>query len=110
MCTSQCHVHLSHAHHWLPAPCKQVGLLEGGKRLLFEPTFAALFGARCCGRHRVDQLQRAFFRVEAGFELAASPLPHLLQRGFLSCREKLLSAFRQASLCLLSAHSAVLEH
>lgn len=72
----------------------QKDLLEGVKEVLFVPTVEALFGAEFCGRHGTAALGDAFFRFEAGFELAASPLPHFLQRGFCAARSHLLSAFR----------------
>jgi hypothetical protein len=43
---------------------------------------------------RAEQLQRDFFAFEAGFELAASPVPHILQPGFLAARRRLLAALR----------------
>ncbi|KAL4855710.1 25-hydroxycholesterol 7-alpha-hydroxylase [Chlorella vulgaris] len=45
---------------------------------------------------RAEQLQRDFFVFEAGFELAASPVPHILQPGFLAARRRLLAALRTA--------------
>ena len=77
-----------------PFPAAQVELLQGVKDLLFRPTVAALFGKAFCARHGAAALQAAFFAFEAGFELAASPLPHFLQPGFCAARRTLLRAFR----------------
>jgi hypothetical protein len=71
-----------------------VELLQGMKDLLFRPTVAALFGEAFCARHGAAALQDAFFAFEAGFELAASPLPQALQRRFCAARRALLRAFR----------------
>ena len=59
----------------------QVGLLAAVKDLVFHPTVAVLFGDALCERHGSARLQEAFFAFEAGFELAASPVPHWMQRG-----------------------------
>jgi hypothetical protein len=72
----------------------KVDLLEGVKEVLFAPTVEALFGVKFCKRHGAAGLADAFFCFEAGFELAASPLPQFLQRGFCAARSHLLSAFR----------------
>ncbi|CAL8466371.1 g5907 [Coccomyxa elongata] len=72
----------------------EVSLMEVVQDMVFEPTVATLFGARFCGRHKLTALRDAFFKFESGFELAASPLPHLLQRSFCAARSHLLSAFR----------------
>ncbi len=67
--------------------------MEVVQDMVFEPTVATLFGARFCGRHSLTALRDAFSKFESGFELAASPLPHLLQRSFCAARSHLLSAF-----------------
>jgi len=43
---------------------------------------------------RAAQLQDTFFVFEEGFELAASPLPHILQPRFLAARRRLLAELR----------------
>ena len=70
--------------------------MEVVQDMLFEPTVATLFGMRFCRRHDLTALRDAFCKFESGFELAASPLPHLLQRSFCAARSHLLSAFRSA--------------
>ena len=45
---------------------------------------------------RAAALERDFFAFEAGFELAASPVPHALQPRFLAARRRLLAALRCA--------------
>lgn len=47
---------------------------------------------------QAQRLQDAFFAFEAGFELAASPVPHLLQPRFLAARRTLLRALRCAGV------------
>ena len=75
-------------------PCIQVGLLETVKDLVFGPTVGVLYGAAFVTAQDMARLQQAFFDFEAGFELAASPVPHLLQRSFCSARRHLLTVFR----------------
>ncbi|KAL6747863.1 cytochrome P450 [Haematococcus lacustris] len=41
-------------------------------------------------------LEAAFFSFEAGFELAASPVPHMFQPGFVQARSQLLAWLRAA--------------
>lgn len=73
----------------------QVGLLETVKDLVFGPTVEVLYGAAFVAAQDMARLQRAFFDFEAGFELAASPVPHMLQRRFCAARRQLLTVFRQ---------------
>ncbi|EIE20039.1 hypothetical protein COCSUDRAFT_83555 [Coccomyxa subellipsoidea C-169] len=80
--------------HALWGDCGEVGLLEAVKEVLFAPTVQALFGAEFCSRHGPAALADAFFKFESGFELAASPLPHILQRSFSASRARLLASFR----------------
>ena len=75
--------------------CVQVGLLETVKDLVFGPTVEVLYGAAFVAAQDMERLQQAFFDFEAGFELAASPVPHLLQRSFCSARRHLLKMLRQ---------------
>ena len=72
-----------------------MGLLETVKDLVFEPTVEVLYGAAFVAAQDMARLQQAFFDFEAGFELAASPVPHMLQRSFCSARRHLLNVFRQ---------------
>ena len=51
-------------------------------------------GSPAAGRSRAQRLQDAFFAFEGGFEMAASPLPHLLQPRFLAARRTLVAALR----------------
>ncbi len=68
--------------------------MQAVKEVLFAPTVQALFGAEFCSRHGPAALADAFFGFESGFELAASPLPHILQRSFSASRSRLLANFR----------------
>lgn len=43
---------------------------------------------------RARRLQADFFAFEEGFELAASPVPHILQPRFLGARRRLVAALR----------------
>ena len=74
-----------------------MGLLETIKNLVFEPTVKMLYGGAFVAAQDMVRLQQAFFDFEAGFELAASPVPHTLQRSFCSARTHLLTVFRQES-------------
>ena len=78
------------------SPLVQVGLLDTVKDMVFEPTVEVLYGAALVAAVDMARLQQAFFGFEAGFELAASPVPHLLQRSFCAARRHLLTVFRQA--------------
>ena len=73
----------------------QVGLLGIVKEMVFGPTVEVLYGAAFAAAQDMPRLQRAFFDFEAGFELAASPAPHWLQRSFCAARRHLLTVFRQ---------------
>lgn len=76
--------------------CVQVGLLSVVKDLVYAPTVEVLYGKASLAANDILTLQQAFFEFEAGFELAASPVPHILQRKFCAARRHLLQAFRQA--------------
>lgn len=69
-----------------------MGALE---RLLWEAAVPALFGERFWARAGGAALRPMFAAFEAGFELAASPLPHVLQPRFRAARRALLEALRQ---------------
>lgn len=70
-----------------------MGALE---ELLWEAAVPALFGARFWARG-ARALRPAFAAFEAGFELAASPLPHALQPRFRAARRALLEALRRVT-------------
>ncbi|PRW32663.1 24-hydroxycholesterol 7-alpha-hydroxylase [Chlorella sorokiniana] len=53
-------------------------------------------GVQPAANSRARRLQDAFFAFEGGFEMAASPLPHLLQPRFLAARRTLLAALRES--------------
>ena len=72
----------------------QVELMTAVKDVLFPAAVESLFGEQFLQHHSLAHLQQAFFAFEAGFELAASPMPHWLQRGFCRARQSLLDAFR----------------
>ena len=67
------------------------------KDLVFQPTVEVLYGAAFCNAQDMARLQQAFFSFESGFELAASPVPHALQRTFCAARSCLLASFRQVN-------------
>jgi len=71
-----------------------VGALEAA---LWDAAVPALFGPRFWARAGGGALRPAFAAFEAGFELAASPLPHALQHGFCAARRRLLTALRRAA-------------
>ncbi|DBA87474.1 TPA: Cytochrome P450 7B1, variant 4 [Trebouxia sp. C0004] len=64
------------------------------KDTLFPAAVKSIFGAAFLQCHGIAQLQKAFFAFEEGFELAASPVPHLFQPSFCKARQTLLQAFR----------------
>ena len=73
-------------------------LLELIKDMVFQPTVELLYGgAFVAGQEDMARLQQAFFDFEAGFELAASPVPHVLQFNFCAARRYLLACFRQVA-------------
>lgn len=49
-----------------------------------------LFGAPFFARHGLQRVQRAFLDFEGAFEVAASPIPHLLLPKFRASRTALL--------------------
>ncbi len=76
----------------------QADLMCSIKDILFPAAVESIFGATFLQNHHTAQLQQAFFAFEEGFELAASPVPHLLQPSFCKGRKVLLEAFRYAQL------------
>jgi cytochrome P450 len=92
----------AHAHRMLPALRRglRVWPAAGGRMelyaavqsLLFPAAVEALFGPAFLQCHGAPALQAAFFEFEGGFELAASPVPHLLQPRFRRARAALLRA------------------
>lgn len=72
----------------------QADLMTVVKDILFPSAVESLFGHSFLQHHTTAHLQQAFFAFEAGFELAASPVPHLVQRSFSKARRQLLQAFR----------------
>ena len=69
-------------------------LLEIVKASLFAPVARLLYGHVFVSAHGSAALQKAFYAFEETFELAASPVPHVLQRRFCRTRRFLLTAFR----------------
>ena len=76
----------------------KVELISSLARVLFGASVEALFGRAFIDRHGEDALRDAFFEFEAGFELAASPLPHTLLPGFRRAKKFLLKAFTSSLL------------
>ncbi len=76
----------------------QADLMCSIKDILFSAAVQSVFGAAFLHCHGAAQLQKAFFAFEEGFELAASPVPHVFQPSFCKARETLLQAFRYACM------------
>lgn len=107
---------LARLQRW-PAP-GQLELVGELRSLVFEASVGALFGERflwgdgpegsasgsngssdagpasAAAAAAAARLQQAFFAFEEGFELAASPVPHLFQPAFLAARRRLVAALR----------------
>ncbi|KAK9821864.1 hypothetical protein WJX74_006795 [Apatococcus lobatus] len=78
-------------------PCEgEVELMEAVNQILTPAAIKMLFGSAFLEEHGPENVLRAFATFESGFELAASPVPHWLQRGWCKSRAWLLSAFRQS--------------
>lgn len=75
-------------------PAGNIDLYDYVKRMVFAAATECLFGAPFVARHGIEMLQSNFFEFEAGFELAASPVPHILQPRFVRSRAALVAAFR----------------
>ncbi|KAJ9527737.1 hypothetical protein QJQ45_000431 [Haematococcus lacustris] len=83
-----------------------VELYSAVRRLVFLASVEVLFGAPFMDSLAWDSsgglaegplaLEAAFFSFEAGFELAASPVPHMFQPGFIQARSQLLAWLRAA--------------
>ena len=72
----------------------QADLMQCIKDILFPAAMESIFGAAFLQHHSTARLQQAFFKFEEGFELAASPMPHLLQPSFCQGKRTLLEALR----------------
>jgi len=74
----------------------KVDLVEAVKRLVFRAATDTLFGPSLAANVQAGhaELERQFFQFEHGFELAASPVPHLFQPAFVSARRQVLSWLR----------------
>ena len=68
--------------------------MEAVNQILTPAAIKMLFGAAFLDRHGPRHVLTAFATFESGFELAASPVPHWLQRSWCSSRAQLLCAFR----------------
>ena len=68
------------------------------KDILFPSALESIFGAEFLHHHGAAKLQTAFFAFEEGFELAASPAPHVLQPTFCRARKTLLEALKYVGL------------
>jgi cytochrome P450 len=71
-----------------------VDLFEAVKAFLFPVAVESLFGAAFVHRHGASALQDAFFALDEGFEMAASPIPHILQPSFCKAKRYLIEALR----------------
>ncbi len=72
----------------------QADLTEVVCDVLFGAATGTLFGDGFLNRHGRGALQAAFQTFESGFELAASPVPYVLQPGFCRARRFLVNALR----------------
>lgn len=79
---------------WPAAAQGRLELYSAVQDLLFPAAVESLFGPHFLPAHGREKLQAAFFAFEKKFELAASPVPHLLQPGFKGARATLLTALR----------------
>lgn len=62
---------------------------------VFPAVARLLYGHAFVAAHGSAALRDAFYDFEETFELAASPVPHFLQRRFCRARHFLLTAFRR---------------
>ncbi|GAX85351.1 hypothetical protein CEUSTIGMA_g12768.t1 [Chlamydomonas eustigma] len=71
----------------------QVELFSAVRSLVFRSAVAVLFGDSLLSipDGGAEELEHTFFAFEEGFELAASPIPHMFQPGFCTSRQKLLT-------------------
>ena len=76
-----------------------VELFDSIKCVIFPAAVESLFGSRFVARHGIGNLQNAFFELDEGFELAASPIPHIFHPRFVHARRYLTTALR----CVLSS-------
>ncbi|KAI8474677.1 MAG: cytochrome P450 [Monoraphidium minutum] len=72
----------------------QVELWAASKALVFQSAGRQLFGRAFFDRWGGDRLQSTFFVFEEHFEIAASPVPHLLLPAFRRSRADLLRMLR----------------
>ena len=66
------------------------------QRLVFRASVSLLFGPTFLKRGGRDRLHALFCDFDGGFEMAASPVPHVLQPRFVAARRRLLAALRCA--------------
>lgn len=71
-------------------------LYELVKGMVFQAAAECLFGRAFIARHGCAALQEAFFEFESGFEMAASPVPHLFQPRFVKSRRTLVTSLRES--------------
>ncbi|KAF6254878.1 cytochrome P450 [Scenedesmus sp. NREL 46B-D3] len=74
----------------------KVELWSACQRLVFQSAGRVLFGEAFFARHGLDAVQHEFLTFEENFEIAASPIPHLLLPAFRQSRSRLLSMFRES--------------
>eukprot|EP00879_Flechtneria_rotunda_P018291 GHRR01019188.1.p1 GENE.GHRR01019188.1~~GHRR01019188.1.p1 ORF type:complete len:508 (+),score=214.12 GHRR01019188.1:966-2489(+) len=76
--------------------CQQgkVELWESCQQLVFDCAAQVLFGTRFFQRHGLTDVRQSFLVFEEQFEVAASPVPHLLLPKFRKAKHQLLSMFK----------------
>ncbi|WIA16335.1 hypothetical protein OEZ85_013034 [Tetradesmus obliquus] len=74
----------------------KVELWASCQRLVFQSAGRVLFGQAFFDRHGLEAVQQEFLTFEENFEIAASPVPHLLLPAFRRSRSALLRMFRQS--------------
>jgi cytochrome P450 len=77
-----------------PSAATEFELAESIEALLFPAAVEALFGPALLAAHGARRLADVFQTFDRGFELAASPVPHLFQPAFCAARSALLAALR----------------
>lgn len=69
-------------------------LIDAVRGVLFEAVARQLFGDAFVDAHGAPALGGIFHAFDSNFEMAASPVPQLLQPAFCAARRTLLGMFR----------------
>eukprot|EP00878_Enallax_costatus_P026804 GHUV01028803.1.p1 GENE.GHUV01028803.1~~GHUV01028803.1.p1 ORF type:complete len:247 (+),score=65.51 GHUV01028803.1:153-893(+) len=74
----------------------RVELWSACQSLVFSCAGQVLFGKQFFQRHGLEEVLKTFLTFEENFEVAASPIPHLLLFQFRAARAKLLLMFAES--------------